>query len=896
MTMTDNLQPNQVKATDSDEFDDVFHYIHRYPATIPASQIRPAEGEQAKEYVWSEHMDIDPTTGAISVNILPNMEFRPENGTHYDFPFVVGATDGLNITLQDVIFEVEHIVEPPVWGTQPTNFTATEETVVSVQFNAYDPEQGVLVYTIAGNFPNFTITADGLLTGTAPVNATQLVKDVPFTIRVASTSSGLETDLPCVMHVLNDNRGPSWLSASVYNVMPGQFAEPLQAADREGDTPISFTIIGAPNGFSIDGSTLKRDNPEQTLDYSVTVRATSGTGARARSTDQVTTVKVTDFPNDPPVWVTPTGSIGSGNSGDTFSFQLVATDTQLVTYSIESGSLPAGLTMSEVGVISGILPQVSLGTSVSTFTVNATDGENVVPRTFSISVSKLNLPPVWNTPAGLIIDAFPSEPIDIQLSATDPEGAAVSYTITKPASLSWLNMTSSGRLTGRVPAGTAPTLSNIYFTVTASDGTSTTPRDFQVRINEIIARTVGYNTNTNLTVDRGVYQIMVNWAIGGGAGGGAGHEMGNGGGGAGGGGGAFARHVVIDVVPGDTVRFETGQGGIGFFGSNGVMGYGGDGQVTRILKNGVVVLTVEGGKGGGTSPNFSGGYLPSVAGLGGSPNGIPGTVGQVGTNDRSSCYGGTGGRGPLINSVGGARGEANGGSNYTTGPGAGKSGIGYGAGGGGGGSQDRVNKTRQYWKGGNGNGGYVEVTIPSLGIITDENHPNYGTKPWAAGTSTNPPIGGGGGGGGGCCWDGAYLPNGKTIGETLTGEELVLLNKEGDGHRKAKVKNIRSDIQNCFKIITESGIELTCSDSTPIVIKTNDSYKAVMIGDGILMEMVPVMDSNGFRWELVTEVIEVGPLPVKLISANGGIYAAGNKYGQYIFTHNINQVEDNQKV
>lgn len=895
MTMTNNLQPNQVKATDSDEFDDVFHYIHRYPKNIPADQIRPKAGETAVEYVWSEHMDIDPTTGAVSVDILPNMEFRPTNGTHYDFPFVVAATDGLNITLQDVNFEVQHNVEPPVWGSQPTSFTASEENTVSIQFNAYDPEQGVLVYTIVGNFPNFTITADGLLTGTAPVNATQIVKDVPFTIRATSSNSDLTADLPCVLHVLNNNRGPSWLSASVYNVLPGQFAETLQAADREDDTPITYSIVGAPNGFSIDGSTLKRTNPEQTLDYSVTVRATSGTGNRARSTDQTITVKVTDFPNDPPVWVTPAGSIGGGNSGDVFNFQLVATDTQLVTYTIASGSLPAGLIMSPVGVISGTLPQVNIGTSISTFTVEASDGENVVPRTFSISVSKLNLPPVWNTTSGLLIDAFPSEPIDIQLSATDPEGAAVSYTITKPASLSWLNMTPSGRLTGRVPAGTEPTQGNIYFTVTASDGTSTTPREFQVRINEIVPRTVGYNTTTTLTVDRGVYQIMVTWAIGAGAGGGAGHEMGNGGGGAGGGGGAFVRHTIIDVVPGDTLQFEIGQGGIGFVGSNGIMGYGGDGQSTRILKNGVVVVTADGGKGGGTSPNFGGGYLPSVAGAGGAPNGIPGTVGQIGTNDRASCYGGTGGRGPLINSVGGARGEANGGSNYTTGPGAGKSGIGYGAGGGGGGSQDRINKTRQYWKGGNGNSGYVEITVPSLGVITDENHPHYGTKPWAA-TGTTPPIGGGGGGGGGCCWDGAYLPNGKTIGETLRGEELILLNKKGDGYRISKVRSIRSDIQRCFKITTESGIELTCSDSTPIVVKTDDAYKAVMIGDGILMEMVPVMDTDGFRWELVTNVVDVGMLPVKLISANGGVYAAGNTYGRYIFTHNINQIDDNQKV
>jgi len=72
-----------------------------------------------------------------------------------------------------------------------------------------------------------------------------------------------------------------------------------------------------------------------------------------------------------PVWVT-SGALSNGNVGQAYSVQLSATDDSgdAPTYTIDSGSLPSGLSLSSSGLISGTIGG-SAGTF--TFTVNATD-------------------------------------------------------------------------------------------------------------------------------------------------------------------------------------------------------------------------------------------------------------------------------------------------------------------------------------------------------------------------------------------------------------------------------------------------------------------------------------------------------------------------------------------
>lgn len=92
--------------------------------------------------------------------------------------------------------------------------------------------------------------------------------------------------------------------------------------------------------------------------------------------------------NASPVWVTSSGSLGTFDELVSINLSaLSATDSDsTITYSVANGSsLPSGISLnSSTGVISGMLPNVTSDTTYN-FTINATDGVNTIPRSFSIT-------------------------------------------------------------------------------------------------------------------------------------------------------------------------------------------------------------------------------------------------------------------------------------------------------------------------------------------------------------------------------------------------------------------------------------------------------------------------------------------------------------------------------
>jgi hypothetical protein len=94
------------------------------------------------------------------------------------------------------------------------------------------------------------------------------------------------------------------------------------------------------------------------------------------------------YVNASPVWQTSSGTLGTFNEEVSISVTATATDpeSQTITYSLASGStLPSGVTLnSSTGAISGTLPNISTDTTYS-FSINASDGLNTIPRSFSIT-------------------------------------------------------------------------------------------------------------------------------------------------------------------------------------------------------------------------------------------------------------------------------------------------------------------------------------------------------------------------------------------------------------------------------------------------------------------------------------------------------------------------------
>lgn len=514
------------------------------------------------------------------------------------------------------------------------------------------------------------------------------------------------------------------------------------------------------------------------------------------------------------------------------------------------------------------------GTTLHVDVLRATFLAGITAPTFTTvtSFTASNAAPNWVTPAGSLGSMVGGASVSVQLQATDPEGGGLTYSLVGGTSLPpGLTMTSGGLISGTTPIVTTAT--NFPFSIAVTDGASASTRNFSFTLTALAPQTIQIPTSGDWTTPVGVDKIMFTWVVGGGGAGGSGHEMGNGGGGGGGGGGGFVHYQEVACVAGDVFSFVIGQGGYDTVLNYTDMTSSSDAQggSTIVKKNGTPVITVTGGHSG-----YTGGPSYGNGGLGGSPNGLTGTNGTVGGNDFASSPGGAGAPGPLINALGGVGGST-GGGDARTGNSAGKSGVGYGSGGGGGGSKDRVGPG--VWAGGPGQPGVVEFTFPSQG-------PVGGTLP-RNDTSTGGGGDTGGGGGGGCCWDEALLPSGLKIGDAQVGDALLLMNPAGDGYYDYVVKSIRPAVQPCATIVTESGIELTCSLSTPIVIMRDGVARAFLFENlDLVGEVVPVLDNGVFRWETVVEVQDAGMLPVRLLSADNGIYAAGNEAGRYIFTHN----------
>lgn len=138
----------------------------------------------------------------------------------------------------------------------------------------------------------------------------------------------------------------------------------------------------------------------------------------------------------------------------------------------------------------------------------------------------------------------------------------------------------------------------------------------------------------------------------------------------------------------------------------------------------------------------------------------------------------------------------------------------------------------------------------------------------------------------GCCWVDALLASGQKVGEAREGDPLLMMEANGGGLYEGAVERTRPSLQPCLFFRTESGIGLTLSESTPIPVHRRGAVDYLAARDVLTGDVLPVQDAAGFRWETLDVIEERGALPVSLLSADNGVYAAGDEAGRLIFTHN----------
>jgi hypothetical protein len=150
----------------------------------------------------------------------------------------------------------------------------------------------------------------------------------------------------------------------------------VSLAATGGVPPLSYTVGAVPPGFSFYAGTAMFTGPATTPgDYTLTVQVTDAEGAQDSKTYAFRVYAA-------PSIITP--GLGPATTGQAYEVALISTGGLLpVRWSIESGTLPPGLTLMANGTLSGT-PTV-VGSYA--FTVKLTDGNNAqTTRAFTMQV------------------------------------------------------------------------------------------------------------------------------------------------------------------------------------------------------------------------------------------------------------------------------------------------------------------------------------------------------------------------------------------------------------------------------------------------------------------------------------------------------------------------------
>lgn len=292
-----------------------------------------------------------------------------------------------------------------------------------------------------------------------------------------------------------------------YNTTSGFFETLTGSGWGALATPPSITSITPSNFNGEAGATFTVNGAFFDVDTTAVFKGSDGTEYAAAtvtfvSSTQITLTNATNLPvaNEPfrvsvtngaglsvesiqgidagsvPAFTTAAGTLATTTRwDDAVSVTVNATDAEntISGYAITEGNLPTGITLNgTTGAITGT--STAQATTTYTFTIGATDSAgNTNTRQFSIQI--VNAAPVWNSPAeGSTQELTETQAGSITLDATDPEGEAVSYTsATLPAGLS---------ISGNAISGTPTVEANTSVAVTASDGFSSTVRNFYINV------------------------------------------------------------------------------------------------------------------------------------------------------------------------------------------------------------------------------------------------------------------------------------------------------------------------------------------------------------------------------------------------------------------------------
>ena len=276
-----------------------------------------------------------------------------------------------------------------------------------------------------------------------------------------------------------------------------------QTLTATGDTPITWTIASGnlPNGLTLSSAGVISGTPTTAGTFNFTVKAINSAGNDTKA------LSITISTNAVAPVITTT-SLPNGTVGSSYNQTLAATGTAPITWSLASGSLPNGLTLSSAGVISG----TPTAAGISNFTVKATNSAGNDTKALSITIISNVVAPVITTtslPNGTVGSTY-----DQMLAATGT--VPISWSLVGGALPNGLTLSSMGVISG---TPTATGTSNFTVKATNSAGSDTKALSITVNV-DAVAPVITTTSLSNGTVNSAYYQPLaatgtapITWSI-----------------------------------------------------------------------------------------------------------------------------------------------------------------------------------------------------------------------------------------------------------------------------------------------------------------------------------------------------------------------------------------------